>query len=128
MVDLKLILVVLMNNATLFLSESIRTIASDKLFGNISLARMQGKLIGLFVDWNANDVNDSDSVFGDYTDGMKRIMQFSKCESLNDERTIEFHQGWKQESDVFDESRQIWIPYGVDPINDDMFIPRDDAQ
>lgn len=107
------------------LSESIRTIASDKLQRNISLKRMQRKLNELFVDWktkeNQRNLFESD-------DGIRKVMKYNKCNSLNDERTIKFHQSWKQESDVFDETRQIWIDRNIDPIEDDLFIPRDDAQ
>ena len=55
-------------------------------------------------------------------------LKFTHCQSLNDKSTIKFHQRFKQENDVFDESRGIWISEHIDPINDDLFIPRDDAQ
>lgn len=116
-----------MNKAPLSLSLSIRTIASDKLQRNISLKRMQRKLNELFLDWYAKDIGDSDNVFGDGKDVLESS-RYYHCQCLNDERTIEFNQSWKQESDVFDEKRQIWISNFIDPINDDLFIPRDDAQ
>ena len=113
-------------NTVVNLAENIRTNTSDNLLRNISLARMKRKLVNLFVDWNAKDVDDSDNIFG-ADDGIIKTMKYNNCLSLNDENTIEFHQSFKQDNDVFDEKRQIWIDRFVDTINDDMFIPRDDA-
>ena len=113
-----------MNKAPFILSSSIRTIASNKLFSTISIPRMQRKLIELFDDGTENDkvsLLDDDG-------GVKKSLRYIHCKSLNDARTIAFNQGWKQANDVFDEKRQIWIDEFIDPINDDMFIPRDDAQ
>lgn len=107
------------------LSENIRTIASDKLQRNVSLKRMQRKLNELFVDWKTKE--NPTNLF-EKDDGIRKVMKYNRCESLNDARTIKFHQSWKQDSYVFDETRQIWIDEHIDPINDDMFIPRDDAQ
>ena len=120
-----MVLVVLMNKAPFILSSSIRTISSDKLQRTISIPRMQRKLIELFEDGTEKD--NKVSLFGDDS-AFKESLRYMHCQSLNDERTIKFHQGWKQEDDVFDEKRQIWISKYIDPINDDMFIPRDDAQ
>ena len=86
---------------------------------------MHNSLIDLFVD--RTKVETTFRRFMN-NDSIKKSMQFHKCQSLNDERTIKFHQSAKQDSYVFDESRQIWIDDNVDPINDDLFIPRDDAQ
>ena len=113
-----------MNKAPFVLSSLIRTIASDKLQKNVSLSRMQRKLIELFVDWNKKE--NSTNLF-EKDDGIKRVMKYNNCESLNDERTIKFNQRFKQTGDVFDETRQIWISEFVDPIEDDMFMSRDDA-
>lgn len=113
-----------MNKAPFLLSSNIRTIASDKLLAKIPLTTMQRTLIDLFMDrTKRNQVN-----LFDNKDDFKRVMKYNHCLHLNDERTIAFNQNWKQEDDVFDESRQIWIDRFIDPINDDMFIPRDDAQ
>ena len=114
-----------MNNAPLSLSSSIRTISSAKLLRTISIPRMQRKLNELFED--ETEKENKASLFGD-DDAVNQSLKFMHCNSLNDERTIKFHQGWKQKDDVFDEKRQIWISKYIDPINDDMFIPRDDSQ
>ena len=79
----------------------------------------------LFVDWNRTD-SDSNSVFGD-ADGVLEYSRYYNCQSLNDERTIKFNQGWKQEDDVFDEKLQIWISKFIDTEKDNMFVPRVDA-
>lgn len=114
-----------MNKAPFILSSSIRTIASDKLQRTISIPKMQRKLNELFDDRTGKDSNIS--LFGS-DDDVKESLRYMHCQDLNDERTIAFNQGWKQSDDVFDEKRQIWISGTIDPINDDMFIPRDDAQ
>ena len=119
-----ILVLVSMNNA-IGLAESIRTISAGKLQRNISLSRMHHTLIDLFVDRTAIDttlagfVNDEDVL---------ETLRYMNCLSLNDERTIKFHQSWKQDSYVFDEKRQIWIDGIVDAEKDDMFIPRDDVQ
>ena len=47
---------------------------------------------------------------------------------LNEEPFSKIKDGSKTiEMRLFDEKRQIWIDRFVDTINDDMFIPRDDA-
>lgn len=115
---------VLMNNV-IGLAESIRTSTSDKLHNNISLSRMHNSLVDLFLDRTA--INKSVNLF-DNSDGVKKTLRYIHCKDLNDERTIKFHQSWKQKDDVFDEKRQIWISRFIDTINDDLFIPRDDAQ
>ena len=108
-----------MNNAPLSLSSSIRTISSDKLLRTISIPRM------LFVDRTKKE----NPLFSDDDkEQLDKVLKFNHCLSLNDERTIAFNQGWKQEDDVFDESRQIWISGHINPIEDDVFIPRDDVQ
>lgn len=107
------------------LSKSIRTIASDKLLRTLSLTKMQRSLNELFVDWNTKD--NPRTLFED-NDGVMKVMQYNHCQTLNDERTIAFHQSWKQADDVFDEKRQIWISAHIDAEKDDMFIPRSDAQ
>lgn len=109
------------------LSESIRTNSSANLTRNISLKKMHRKLNEVFVDWNAKDISDSDSPFGD-GDAVLELSRYYHCQCLNDERTIKFHQGFKQDSYVFDETRQIWIDECIDTEKDDLFIPRDDAQ
>ena len=72
------------------LSENIRTNASAKLPRNISLKRMQRKLKEVFVDWNAKNVNDSNSPFGD-GDAVLELSRFYHCLCMNDKRTIDFH-------------------------------------
>lgn len=115
-----------MNKASpLCVSSTIRTNCAERLLRKISLKTMQRKLNELFVDWQEQE--NKTNLLED-NDGLRKVMKYNRCESLNDERTIEFHQSWKQDSYVFDETRQIWIDENVDPINDDMFIPRDDAQ
>lgn len=107
------------------LASEIRTRTGERLSRKISLVKMHYSLIDLFVD--RTEVDTSFRRFMN-EDNFKRTMQFSNCQYLNDERTINFHQGLKQDDDVFLESKQIWIPSSVDPIKDDLFIPRDDAQ
>lgn len=114
-----------MNKAPLSLSSSIRTIASAKLLRTISLSRMHNSLLDLFVDKNA--IDESVNLFAD-EDGVMQTLRYMHCLSLNDEKTIAFNQSWKQQDYVFDEKRQIWIDSYIDTINDDLFIPRDDAQ
>ena len=107
------------------LASEIRTRTGERLLRKISLVKMHYSLIDLFVD--RTDIDTSLRRLFD-KDGIDKAMQFSNCQYLNDERTINFHQGLKQDGDVFLESKQIWIPSSVDPIKDDLFIPRDDAQ
>ena len=105
------------------ISIGIRTISAGKLQRDVSLSRMHHSLIDLFVDRTA--INSEINLIGN--DRMLENLRFMHCQSLNDERTIAFHQGWKQADDVFDEQRQIWIPNSVDVEKDNMFVPRDDA-
>ncbi len=105
------------------LSESIRTTSSDKLLRTISLNKMHNSLIDLFSDRTAID-NDN----GTNDEDVFKVLRYSDCLSLNDESTIKFHQSQHQQSDVFDEQRQIWIDEHINPIEDDLFIPRSDAQ
>ena len=109
-----------MNNVVGVASQ-IRTNTGAKLLREISLKTMKRKLIDLFKDRTSDKpVN----LFND--DKIRKVMQYKRCKSLNDKRKIEFHQSCIQDSDVFDESKQIWIPNSVNPINDDLFIPRND--
>ncbi|MBR2651744.1 hypothetical protein IKD48_03055 [bacterium] len=113
-----------MNKAPLSLSSSIRTNSSDKLLRTISLPGMYTELIDLFVDRTAKDT----SINGFANDEkINEFLKYSHCLSLNDERTIKFNQGWKQEDDVFDEKLQIWISKFIDTEKDNMFVPRVDA-
>ena len=105
------------------ISENVRTISAAKLQRKISLIRMHNSLIDLFCDRTAIDT--SLSRFND--EDVFETLRYNHCQALNDERTIKFNQGWKQPNDVFDEKRQIWIGETIDPIKDDLFIPRDDA-
>ena len=111
-------------NSVVSVASNIRTSASDVLLRKVSMVRMYNSLVGLFADRTAN--NTPTNLF-DNGDGVKRTLRYMHCLSLNDERTIAFHQGWKQSSDVFDEDRQIWIDANIDVERDDLFIPRDDA-
>ena len=113
-----------MNNVFDVASE-IRTNTGAKILRKISLEKMHYHLMDLFQDRTKIDeqVNLLDN-----EDGIRQTLRYIHCKNLNDERTIKFHQGWKQESDVFDEKRQIWIDSFIDPINDDLFIPRSDAK
>lgn len=113
-----------MNNV-IGLSSSIRTNTGARLLRNISLARMHNSLMDLFVDRTAVDTSLRRLVS---EDGIRKVVKYNKCESLNDERTIKFNQSFKQADDVFDEKRQIWINKYIDTEKDDLFIPRDDAQ
>ena len=107
------------------LASEIRKSVGDKLSRNISLLKMHNSLSELFVDRTSIDTSLA-RFFND--DTLEQSMKFHHCQCLNDERTIKFHQSLKQDDDVFLESKQIWIPKTIDPIKDDLFIPRDDAQ
>ena len=108
------------------LASKVRTKTGERLKRNISMLKMRNSLFDLFVDRTSIDTSLA-RFFDDET--LEQSMKFHHCQCLNDERTIKFHQGLKQDDDVFLESKQIWIPRTVDPINDDLFIPReDDAQ
>ena len=114
-----------MNKAPLFLSESIRTNSSDKLTRNFSLNKIYNSLIDLFIDRTA--INTSYNLFETNKDEIEKSMRYNHCNRINDARRIEFGNNFKQESDVFDEKRQIWIDKHIDVERDDLFIPRDDA-
>ena len=113
-----------MNNM-LVLSENIRTSTSSKLLRNISLESMHNSLVGLFVDRSKIDTTLA-RYFNE--DAIKETLRYSNCLSLNDERTIAFHQNCRQSNYVFDEKRQIWVDGGVDTEKDDLFIPSGDAK
>lgn len=115
-------MVMLMNK--LGMASTIRTSCAEMLARKRSIKRMQNSLIELFVDRTKDDkpVNLFDN------NKIKQTLRYSHCKSLNDKRTIDFNQSFKQEDDVFDEDRQIWISSYMDPVKDDLFIPRDDAQ
>ena len=105
------------------LSSSIRTNTGAKLLKEISLDKMHNSLMGLFVDKTKNEtrINLFDK------DEVKKTLAYNHCKSLNDKRTIEFHQSFKQEYYVFNEKRKIWISRYIDSEKDDLFIPRDDV-
>ena len=105
------------------LSSSIRTNTGAKLLKEISLDKMHNNLMGLFVDKTKNEtrINLFDN------DEVKKTLAYSHCKSLNDKRTIDFHQSTKQEYYVFNEKRKIWISRYIDSEKDDLFIPRDDV-
>ena len=107
---LKKMVMLMMTNQELI--ETIRTNCAERLLRTISLKKMQRKLNELFVDWQVQSNIESD-------DGIQKTIKYNKCESLNDERTIKFNQRFKQATDVFDETRQIWIDKYIDPINDE---------
>ena len=110
-----------MNNV-IGLSDNIRTNCAERLTRKISLDRIQNSLIDLFMDRTKQDTHDN---FAD-EDELRKVMQYSNCLHLNDARTIEFGNSFKQADDVFDEKRQIWIDRFIDTEKDDLFIPRDD--
>ena len=104
-------------------ASQIRTNTGAKLLRKISLDRMENSLMDLFVDRTKQDtVNRLNS-----EDGIRKVLKYSHCQRLNDARRIEFGNSFKQADDVFDEKRQIWIDKYIDPIKDDLFIPRDDS-
>ena len=98
------------------LASEIRINVSERLSRNV-----HDKLLELFVDRTSIDTS------------FRRLMgknedtpRYDHCLYLNDEKTIKFHQSFKQDSDIFDEKRQIWVSDSVDLVEDDLFIPRDD--
>ena len=110
-------------NDVVGVASQIRTNTGAKLLRDISLDRMQNSLLDLFMDRNKQDkVN----LLAD-EDGIRKVMRYSNCLHLNDARTIEFCNSFKQADDVFDEKRQIWIDRFIDTEKDDLFIPRDDS-
>lgn len=108
-----------MNKAPL-LATAIRTNCAERLLRTISIQRMHYSLMDLFVDRTAIET----SLFERNKESILKNLSYSHCLSLNDERTIKFNQSWKQQDDVFDEKRQIWISNTVNPIEDDLFIQR----
>lgn len=114
-----------MMNNVVDLSENIRTNTGARLLRKISMVRMHNSLIELFVDRTAIDT----SLSGHFNkDKIRKNLKYGYCLSLNDKKTIKFHNSCKQDFYVFDESRQIWYDSKIDPITDDLFISRDDAQ
>lgn len=108
----------------LLINSKIRTKCADELQRTISLKSMQNCLMDLFCD--RTKIETSLRRFFD-EDNIKNTPRWYNCLSMNDERTIKFHQGFKQQNYVFNEDKQIWIDPFVDPIEHDYFIPRDDA-
>lgn len=94
-----------MNNG-IGLSSSIRTNCSEVLSRKISLVKMHHSLIDLFVD--RTKIDTSLRRFMD-DESLNKSMQYSRCHSLNDDS-------------------YSWDFDGIDPIKDNLFIPRDDAQ
>lgn len=78
-------------------------------------------LLNLFVDRTSIDTS-----FRRFMGVNNDNPRYDHCLCLNDEKTIKFNQNLKQDSDVFDEKRQIWVGGTVDLVEDDLFIPRDD--
>ena len=107
-------------NSGVGVASQIRTHTGAKLLRNVSLKTMKRKLIDLFKDRSDESVNLFDN------GRIRKVMQYKHCKTLNDKRKIEFNQSCKQDSFVFDESRQIWYDSNVDPITDDLFIANDD--
>ena len=110
-------------NSGVGVASQIRTHTGAKLLRSVSLKRMENSLMDLFIDRNNDDtvnrlINE---------DGIRKVLRYSHCKRLNDKRRIEFNNSCKQANDVFDETRQIWISPNVDPMKDDLFIPRDDV-
>lgn len=103
-------------------ASQIRTNTGAKLLRKISLDRIQNSLMELFEDRTKQKTN----LFAD-EDGIRKVLRYSNCLHLNDARTIEFGNSFKQANDVFDEKRQIWIDRFIDTEKDDLFIPRDDS-
>lgn len=97
-----------MNKAPL-LSTAIRTNCAERLLRTISIPRMHNSLSELFVDSIKNET----SLFESKKEHFMMVMKYNNCLHLNDERTFEFNQRFKQSYDVYD---------------DNLFIPRDDAQ
>lgn len=101
----------------------IRTNCAEKLTRTISLKRMNNSLMELFMDkTKQNTVNKLNS------DGIRKVLKYKHCKRLNDTRRIEFGNSCKQDGDVFDETRQIWISPNIDIEKDDLFIPNGDVE
>ncbi len=109
-----------MNKAPLFLSESIRTIASDKLLRTFSLQRMYNNLIDLFVDRTSIDT----SLLGRIDFDVDKWNKYNDCLHMNDKETIAFNNRLPQSDDVFDEVSGNYYPSNLD-FNNNMFIPFD---
>lgn len=104
-------------------ASQIRTNTGARLLRKISLAKMHNSLFDLFVDRTAIATSFK-SPFN--KDKIIKNLKYRHCLCLNDKRTIEYHKSCKQDFYVFDESRQIWYDSKINPIKDDLFIPRDD--
>ena len=94
------------------LASEIRINVSERLSRNV-----HDKLLELFVDRTSIDTS-----FRRFMN--KDKLPYYNCKSLNDEKTIEFHQKTRQMHDVFDDERQIWISSDINPSEHDYFIPR----
>ncbi len=105
------------------LAYRIRTKSCERLLTRTSISpdTLNTNLLGLFIDRKSIDTS-----FRRFFGRNKDRPLYRHCQSLNDARTIDFHQRVKQESDVFDEKRQIWIPNYVDLETDDLFIPKEE--
>lgn len=98
-----------MNSNIISLSSSIRTIASDKLLKDISIARMYGNLIGLFFDRTSIDTSLA-RFFSE--DNLKETLAYNDCLRLNDEDSIRFNNSQQQANDKpIDESHNLFIPF-----------------
>ena len=101
----------------IFLASEIRINVNKRLSRNV-----YDKLLELFVDRTSIDTS-----FRRFMGKNENTPRYSHCLCLNNEKTIKFNQSFKQDSDIFDEKRQIWVSDSVDLVEDDLFIPRDDV-
>lgn len=106
------------------LASRIRTRTSEKLSTktNISPVKLHRNIMNMFIDRTSIETS-----FRRFMGKNKDTLRYDYCKCLNDKETIQFQQSYKQDGDVFDEKRQIWVSGYVDLVEDDLFIPRDDA-
>ena len=97
-------------------ASQIRIKVKDRLANTLDT-----NLLDLFIDRTSIDTS-----FGRFMGKNKDNQRYDHCLCLNNEKTIKFHQSFKQDNDVFDEKRQIWVSATVDLVKDNLFIPRDD--
>lgn len=106
------------------LTTRIRTRASERLSTRTSISpvKLHRNIMKLFIDRTSIETS-----FRRLMGKNKDTPRYKHCLCLNDEKTIEFNQRLRQDNDVFDEKRQIWISDYVNVIEDDLFIPREDS-
>ena len=94
--------------ASLTLSASIRTKATDELLRTISLQTIKHELVNLFEDRTKADV----SLFGRLKDNYDKWKIYNDCLQINDMQESEFNKRFSLESDNEDIMKHnVFIPF-----------------